>query len=80
MLYTWIIQYRTSHENQINDSYTSTCYLYSARVGIQYAANIKIKYGLYMAQYSMAHQDFKFDWNADITGMGSRSLNILEYV
>ena len=27
-----------------------------------------------------AHQDFKFDWNADITGIGSRSLNILEYV
>ena len=27
-----------------------------------------------------AHQDFKFDWNADITGMGSRSLNSLDYV
>ena len=27
-----------------------------------------------------AHQDLKFDWNADITRIGSRSLNILEYV
>ena len=27
-----------------------------------------------------AHQDFEFDWNADITGIGSRSLNSLEYV
>ena len=27
-----------------------------------------------------AHQYFKFDWNADITGIGSRSLNSLDYV
>ena len=26
-----------------------------------------------------AFQDFKFDWNADITGIGSRCLNNLEY-
>ena len=25
------------------------------------------------------YQDFKFDWNADITGIGSRCLNNLEY-
>ena len=22
-----------------------------------------------------AHQDFKFDWNADVAGIGSRSIN-----
>ena len=27
-----------------------------------------------------AHQDFRFDWNADITGIGSSSLNNLDYV
>ena len=27
-----------------------------------------------------ANQDFKFDWNADITGIGSRSINISSYV
>ena len=27
-----------------------------------------------------AHQDFKFDWNADIIGIGSRTLNSLDYV
>ena len=27
-----------------------------------------------------ANQDFKFDWNADITGIESRSINSLSYV
>ena len=27
-----------------------------------------------------ANQDLKFDWNADITGIGSRSINSLSYV
>ena len=27
-----------------------------------------------------ARQDFRFDWNVDITGIGSRSLNNLDYV
>ena len=27
-----------------------------------------------------ANQDFKFDWNADITGIGRRSINSSSYV
>ena len=27
-----------------------------------------------------AIQDFKFDWNADVAGIGSRSINNLSYV
>ena len=27
-----------------------------------------------------ANQDFKFDWNADVAGIGSRGINILSYV
>ena len=37
-------------------------------------------YSIFFLDKLWAHQDFKFDWNADITGIGSRSLNSLEYV